>query len=107
MPEIFGVMKSCNDDKMIIVDEDHDEITISNLHVPKEAIQKFKTLTERLISYYYDDVGIICFELNDDDLAMSMMPDGERRTIRSLNMQLERDEKKEELRKLREKIILR
>ncbi len=89
MTEVFGKCLSVDDTKMMILDEDNDEIEMDMTHVMKMkwTTQKYKeflyNLVGKHVSFYYDRNGIKIKEIKADEPTITTFPSGTRRTLKS------------------------
>ncbi len=91
MPEVIGLCKSNDEEKMIIIDLDGDDIRMDNVCLKKLGEENYKTfmdhfnfLVGKKISYYYDNKGVRVRVLKEDDIIVYQQPDNIPRTLKSI-----------------------
>lgn len=89
MTEVIGKCLSVDAEKMIILDDDNDEIEMSNKGATESLLTYFRAFIGKRISYYYDHKGISVRPLNADDLIV-YDSNGLRRTLSSITKQGDR-----------------
>ncbi len=93
MEEVFGICKSIDDEKMIIVDHKGDDIEM--IHSPvfgenrEKILAAFKVLVGQRITYTYGPNKLFVKRIPDEEAGMIVteFPSGKKRTFTSLCME--------------------